>query len=102
MKKIVAIIRSLDLEKAEKSLKDFGVEGITVIKAKGYGEYKDFFTRDWVVNNVKLEIVVSDDQVDRVVDTLMSALHTGYQGDGIIAVSPVEEFIKIRTGERMR
>lgn len=102
MKKIVIVIRSLDLEKAEMALKGTGVEGITVIKAKGYGEYKDFFTKDWVVDNVKLEIVASDEQVDRIVETIMTTLYTGCPGDGIIVVSPVEEFIKIRTGERKR
>ena len=102
MKKIVAVIRSLDLEKAERSLKDIGVEGITVIQAKGYGEYKDFFTMDWVVNNVKLEIVASDDQVEKIVESLRKTICTGHAGDGIIVVSPVEEFIKIRTGERVK
>lgn len=102
MKKIMAVIRSLDLEKAEMALKGVGVEGVTIIKVKGYGEYRDFFTKEWVVSNIKLEVVVQDDQVNRVVDALIATLQTGYSGDGIIVVSPVEEFIKIRTGERRR
>ena len=102
MKKIIVVVRSLDLEKAEESLKGIGVEGITVIKAKGYGEYRDFFSKEWVVDNIKIEIVASNDRVERIVETLMETLHTGYSGDGIITVSPLDEFIKIRTKERIR
>ena len=102
MKKIVAVIRSIDLERTEKALRGIRVEGITVIKAKGYGEYKDFFTNDWIVSNIKLEIVVSDDQVDEIIETLRTTLYTGCPGDGVISVSPIEEFIKISTGERLR
>lgn len=97
MRVIVAIIRRDKLEKVEKKLEDIGVERITVSKVKGYGEYHDFFARNWMVEEVRVEIFTRKDAVESIAAAIMDAAHTGLPGDGVVAVIPVEKFFLIRT-----
>ena len=97
IKQIVAIIRRDKLEPVEKKLQHMRVERINVSKVKGYGEYHDFFTRDWMVDEVRIEIFTRNDEVESITAAIMEAAHTGVPGDGIVAVVPVEKFFLIRT-----
>lgn len=94
---VVAYIRRNKLEDVEKRLQEIGVERIDVSKVKGYGEYHDFFARDWMVEAVRVEILTRRDEVDAIAAAIMDAAHTGVPGDGVVAVVPVEKFYLIRT-----
>jgi len=106
MKKVEAIIKPFKLDEVKESLSAIGVQGITVSEVKGFGrqkghtelyrgaEYVDFLPK------VKLEIIVRDEQVTDVVETIEKAAKTGRIGDGKIFVLPIEEVVRIRTGER--
>lgn len=106
MKKIEAIIKPFKLDEVKEALQDIGLQGITVIEAKGFGRQKGhtelYRGAEYVVDflpKVKIEIVLADDQVDRAVDAIRNAAQTGRIGDGKIFVSTIEEAIRIRTGE---
>lgn len=94
---IIAIIRRDKLEQVEEKLQNIGVERINVSKVKGYGEYHDFFSRNWMVEEVRVEIFTKKDEVETITATIMDAAHTGLPGDGVVAVVPVEKFFLIRT-----
>ena len=96
LKKITAIIRAGKLQEVENKLKDGGVEGISVSTVKGYGEYKNFFNHDWMVDHVRIEIFTTQTKVDRIVNTILDAASESLPGDGMIAVLPVERFVRIR------
>ena len=107
MKKIEAIIKPFKLDEVKDALNAIGVQGITVTEVKGFGRQKGhtelYRGAEYVVDflpKVKLEIIVSDDKVTEVVETIEKAAKTGRIGDGKIFVTPVEEVIRIRTGER--
>ncbi len=107
MKIVTAIVKPFKLDDVKTALKDAGVVGITVTEVKGFGrqgghtetyrgtEYKIDF-----VPKVKLEIVIDDADVDRVVDAVVAAAATGKIGDGKVWVTPVESIVRIRTGEQ--
>ncbi len=106
MKKIEAIIKPFKLDEVKEALQEVGVQGITVIEAKGFGRQKGhtelYRGAEYVVDflpKVKLEIVISDQMVEKAVEAIKNAAQTGRIGDGKIFVSPVEEVIRIRTGE---
>jgi nitrogen regulatory protein P-II 1 len=106
MKKIEAIIKPFKLDEVKEALHDVGVSGITVTEAKGFGRQKGhtelYRGAEYVVDflpKVKLEVVVDDDQVARVVEAIATAAQTGRIGDGKIFVLPVESALRIRTGE---
>ena len=106
MKKIEAIIKPFKLDEVKEALQEVGVQGITVIEAKGFGRQKGhtelYRGAEYVVDflpKVKLEIVISDHMVEKAVEAIKNAAMTGRIGDGKIFVSPVEEVIRIRTGE---
>ena len=106
MKKIEAIIKPFKLDEVKEALQDVGLQGITVIEAKGFGRQKGhtelYRGAEYVVDflpKVKLEIVLSDALVDAAVEAIRKAAQTGRIGDGKIFVSTVEEAIRIRTGE---
>ncbi len=106
MKKIEAIIKPFKLDEVKEALQDVGLQGITVIEAKGFGRQKGhtelYRGAEYVVDflpKVKLEIVCADDLVEKAVDAIRKAAQTGRIGDGKIFVSAVEEAIRIRTGE---
>jgi nitrogen regulatory protein P-II 1 len=107
MKKIEAIIKPFKLDEVKEALHDVGVSGITVTEAKGFGRQKGhtelYRGAEYVVDflpKVKLEVVVDDSLADRVVEAIQNAAQTGRIGDGKIFVLPVDEAVRIRTGER--
>ena len=107
MKKIEAIIKPFKLDEVKEALQEVGLLGITVTEAKGFGRQKGhtelYRGAEYVVDflpKVKIEIVLPDDLVERAVEAIQSAARTGRIGDGKIFVTPVEEAIRIRTGER--
>jgi nitrogen regulatory protein P-II 1 len=109
MKKVEAIIRTSKLEEVKESLWSIGVRGMTVTEAKGFGRQKgqtEFYRgAEYTVDlrpKLKLEIIVHDEQVGQVVGAIREVARTGRIGDGKIFVLPVEEVIRIRTGERGR
>jgi len=96
-RKVTAIIRCDVLEKVEYELQHKGVRGISVTKVKGYGEYADFYSRDWLVSHARIEIFTDESQVDIIARSIIKAAHVGLEGDGIVAVLPVEKLYRIRT-----
>jgi nitrogen regulatory protein P-II 1 len=107
VKKIEAVIKPFKLDEVKEALHDVGVSGITVTEAKGFGRQKGhtelYRGAEYVVDflpKVKLEVVVEDSLADRVVEAIATAARTGRIGDGKIFVIPVEEALRIRTGER--
>jgi nitrogen regulatory protein P-II 1 len=101
-RKITAIINPYNLKKVEDALLDLGVPGATVSKVKGYGEYANFFAPDWLVNHVKVEIFIGKHRADEIARLIMEIAHSGSEGDGIIAISPVETIYHIRTKQKCR
>ena len=107
MKYIVAIIKPFKLDEVKEALHDIGLQGITVTEAKGFGRQKGhtelYRGAEYVVDflpKVKIELVIDDNLVERAIEAIQQAAHTGRIGDGKIFVTPVEEAIRIRTGER--
>ena len=107
MKKIEAIIKPFKLDEVKESLHEVGIKGITVIEAKGFGRQTGhtelYRGAEYVVDflpKVKVEVVLDDTLVERAVEAIQQAAHTGRIGDGKIFVSSVDEAIRIRTGER--
>lgn len=106
MKKIEAIIKPFKLDEVKEALHDVGLQGITVTEAKGFGRQKGhtelYRGAEYVVDflpKVKIEIIVDDAMVERAVEAIQQAAHTGRIGDGKIFIYSVEEAIRIRTGE---
>ena len=107
MQKVEAIIKPFKLDDVKDALHDAGVSGITVSEVKGFGRQKGhtelYRGAEYVVDflpKVKVEVVVEDDQVDRVCEAIEAAARTGRIGDGEIFVMPIEQAIRIRTGDR--
>ena len=107
MKKVEAVIKPFKLDDVKDALHDAGVSGITVTEVKGFGRQKGhtelYRGAEYVVDflpKVKVEAVVEDDQVERVVEAIETAARTGRIGDGKIFVSPIEQAIRIRTGDK--
>ena len=107
MKLVIAIIKPHKLEDVRDALAPLGIAGMTVTEARGFGRQKGqteiYRGAEYSVNllpKAKLEIIVEDAMVDQVVETIARAARTGRIGDGKIFVVPVEEVIRIRTGER--
>lgn len=106
MKKIEAIIKPFKLDEVRESLSEIGVTGLTVTEVKGFGRQKGhtelYRGAEYVVDflpKIKLELVLGDNMVDAAIEAITKAAHTGKIGDGKIFVSPVEQVIRIRTGE---
>ncbi len=106
MKKIEAIIKPFKLDEVKEALQDVGVQGMTVLEAKGYGRQKGhselYRGAEYVIDflpKIKIEVVVPDDMAQPVVDAIVTAARTGKIGDGKIFVSDVSDVIRIRTGE---
>ncbi len=106
MKKIEAIIKPFKLDEVKDALNGIGIKGMTMTEVKGYGRQKGhteiYRGAEYVVDfipKIKLEIIVDDDQVDQVIDTITTMARTGKIGDGKIFVLPVERVIRVRTGE---
>ena len=106
MKKIEAIIKPFKLDEVREALSEIGVSGLTVTEVKGFGRQKGhtelYRGAEYVVDflpKVKIEIVVPDASVDTAIDAIVKAARTGKIGDGKIFVMPVEQIVRIRTGE---
>jgi nitrogen regulatory protein P-II 1 len=106
MKKIEAVIRHFKLEDVKNALADQGIQGMTLVEVRGFGRQKGHtetyrgteYAVDFVPK-VKIEVAVSDDKLQKVVDTIIRSAQTGQIGDGKIFVSDLREVIRIRTGE---
>ena len=98
MKMVIAIIRTTCLEGIVKSLETIGIRGITIFEIKGTGEQVQLY-KPYTIDD-KIEIIVPDERVDEVTNIILEHAHTGFAGDGLIAVCPVECMIRIRTRER--
>ena len=106
MKKIEAVIKPFKLDEVKDALQDIGVQGMTVLEAKGYGRQKGhselYRGAEYVIDflpKIKIEVVVADDLAPAVIDAIQTAARTGKIGDGKIFVSALEDVIRIRTGE---
>ena len=106
MKKIEAIIRPFRIDDVREALAEIGVKGMTLTEVKGYGRQKGhtelYRGSEYQIDflpKLKLEVVVPDTQVDKVIETLVKAAKTGQVGDGKIFVYPVEDAVRVRTGE---
>ncbi len=109
MKKIEAIIKPFKLDEVKEALQEIGLQGITVIEAKGFGRQKGhtelYRGAEYVVDflpKVKIEVVLSDEMLDKAVEAIQKAVKTGRIGDGKIFISTIEDAIRIRTGESGR
>ena len=107
MRKVQAIIKPFKLEEVKRALNEIGIQGMTVTEVKGFGRQKGhtevYRGAEYVVDllpKIKVEVAVSDEMVDKTVQAIMQAANTGQIGDGKIFVLPLEEAIRIRTGER--
>lgn len=106
MKKIEAIIKPFKLDEVKEALQDLGVQGLSVLEVKGFGRQKGhtelYRGAEYVVDflpKVKIEVVLPEDQVESAIEAIVAAARTDKIGDGKIFVSPVEQAIRIRTGE---
>lgn len=107
MKKIEAIIKPFKLDDVKEALNEMGIKGMTISEVKGYGRQKGhkeiYRGAEYIIDFIpkaKMEIIVEASQVDEVVEKILSAANTGKIGDGKIFVLPVEEVIRVRTGEK--
>lgn len=107
MRKVEAIIKPFKLDEVKEALNEIGIQGITVSEVKGFGRQKGhtelYRGAEYVVDfipKIKMEIIASDDQVAQVVDVIEETAKTGRIGDGKIFVTPIDEVVRIRTGER--
>ncbi|MBX2992381.1 MAG: P-II family nitrogen regulator [Bacteroidetes bacterium] len=106
MRKIEAIIRPFRIDDVREALAEIGVKGMTLTEVKGYGRQKGhtelYRGSEYQIDflpKIKIEVIVADGMADKVVDTIMNAARTGQVGDGKIFVYPVDDVIRVRTGE---
>ncbi|MBI4937631.1 MAG: nitrogen regulatory protein P-II 1 [Gallionellaceae bacterium] len=106
MKKIEAIIKPFKLDEVREALSELGASGLTVTEVKGFGRQKGhtelYRGAEYVVDflpKIKIEVVIASSMVEAAVDAIIKAAHTGKIGDGKIFITPVEQIIRIRTGE---
>ena len=107
MKKIEAIIKPFKLDALKEAFSGIGIHGMTISEVKGYGRQKGhkevYRGAEYVVDfipKVKVEIVTTEDLVETIIETIISAVNTGKIGDGKIFVLPIEEVVRVRTGEK--
>ena len=107
MKRITAVIKPFKLDEVREALAEVGVSGLTVTEVKGFGRQKGhnelYRGAEYVVDflpKVQIEVVVGNETLERAIESIIRAAKTGRIGDGKIFVSPVEEIVRIRTGER--
>lgn len=107
MRQITAVIKPFKLDEVREALEGQGVRGLTISEASGYGRQRGhtevYRGAEYVVDlvpKVRIDVVVDDDDADRVVDAIVAAAHTGKIGDGKVWVVPVETVVRVRTGER--
>ena len=109
MKKIEAIIKPFKLDDVKEALNEIGIKGMTITEVKGYGRQKGhkeiYRGAEYIVDfipKIKIEIIMESDRIDQAVETIRKAASTGKLGDGKIFVLPVEQVVRVRTGERGR
>ena len=107
MRKIEAIIKPFKLDEVKEALNEIGIQGMTVLEVKGYGRQKGhtelYRGAEYVVDflpKIKIEIIVQDEMVEKIIETIESSSRTGRIGDGKIFVTDIADVIRIRTGER--
>ena len=107
MRKVEAIVKPFKLDEVKEALNEIGIQGITVSEVKGFGRQKGhtelYRGAEYVVDfipKIKMEIIVADESVEQVVNTIADAAKTGRIGDGKIFVTPIDDVLRIRTGER--
>ncbi|MER1967271.1 P-II family nitrogen regulator [Castellaniella sp. GW247-6E4] len=106
MKQITAIVKPFKLDEVREALSELGVNGLTVTEVKGFGRQKGhtelYRGAEYVVDflpKIRIDVVVAADQVETLIEAIIKAAHTGKIGDGKIFVTPVEQAVRIRTGE---
>ena len=106
MKLVIAVIKPFKLDEVHEALMRLGITGMTVTEVKGYGRQKGhteiYRGAEYAVDflpKIKIDIVLADEMVERAVEAIIQAAHTGKVGDGKVFVSPVEQVVRIRTGE---
>ena len=98
--KITAIVRPDAVEGIETRLHELGVPGMSVSQVKGYGDYADFFKNDWMVTHMRIEVFLGRGRAEQVAEAIMEVAHTGVEGDGLVAITPVDAIYHIRTRQR--
>lgn len=94
--KVTSIIHIDSLEAVEQALKKAKVAEVLVSYVKGYGDYKNFYSNEWISRQARVELFALHDEVERIVNVIMDAAHTGLDTDGIVAVLPVEAIYSIK------
>lgn len=95
--KVTAIFRLELLDKVEHKLQELGVKGLSASKVKGYGEYADFYAKDWMSNHARVELFTDANEAESIAQAIMDAASLDMEGDGIVAILPVEKLYRIRT-----
>jgi len=98
-RKVTALINSQQLEAVEKVLIEIGVKGVSISQVSGYGEYHNFYHADMTCHHTRVEIFCMAEKAESIAQHIMQAAHIGQEGDGIVAVYPVETLYRIRTQE---
>ena len=98
--KIVSIIRPEMLGIVEDTLKELNVPGVSITHVKGYGEYANFFRHDRMVEHIQVEVFIGKGRATEIAEQIMEVAHTGSEGDGIVAVIPVDSVYHIRTKQK--
>lgn len=101
MRKVTAIFHESMLEKVESILSEEGVGGFTVTSVMGCGEYRNFYTQDQKSRHSRIEIFITANQAEAIATAIMNAAHIGVEGDGIVAISPVQALYRIRTQSKL-
>ena len=100
--KITAIIRPEMLEAVEKVLLKLNVPGVSVSKGNGFSQHPNYFSQDWTIKHVRVEIFIGKHRADEIALAIMDTSYTGGVGDGIVAISPVETIYHIRKKEKCK
>jgi nitrogen regulatory protein P-II 1 len=109
MKLVTAVVKPFKVDEVKESLEDIGIQGLTVSEVRGYGRqkghtevYRGAEYQVDLIPKTRVEVVVADERVDETVKAIVTGAHTGSIGDGKVWVTPVEQVVRIRTGERGR
>ncbi len=100
-RKVTAIFRFELLGKVERKLQELGIKGLSVSKVKGYGEYADFYAKDWLTSHARIELFLEEKDAEVMAQAIMSAASLDMKGDGIVAILPVEKLYRIRTKQEI-
>lgn len=98
-RKVIAIVPDMSIQSIEKGLFALGVSGMTVCQKKGMGEYRNFYSKDKMVDCVEITVYSEKDHAQAIVDVIMKAAYNGLSSDGVVAVIPVESFYHIKDYE---